>query len=164
MGSNGRNGNRGHLEIVPFEVDSSTTVGFMVFPGAPPTELEVERTAENDHLFMHNTVTDRFEVLRYGSALIVNLLRMYDEPASSAAPEERPTLSDQHELALFDTKGSFHDHLLLREPLFPREADSGAPRVKHTAFFDKIIDSKKWPFTIAVDDIYMLSLAKPLSA
>jgi hypothetical protein len=155
MESNGRNGNRGHLEIVPFEADK-TVEGFMVFPGTQPTEIEVERTAENDHLFMYNHSSERFEVLRYGSALIVSLLRMYEPGA-----DKLQTATSKRELALFSTSGGFHNHLLLREPLFPRETDSGVPNAKHTAFFDEIAGGEDWPLTIAVDDIYIPSLAKP---
>lgn len=146
MGKNGKNGNRGQLEIIPFETNDSAE-GFMIFAGAPPTSIEVGRSARNDHLFMYNHSSRRFEVLHYGSALIVNMLRLHE-------PEET---TSQRELALFDTDGNFHDRLILREPLSPREADTGISGVRHTAFFDESAE----PFTIAVDDIYMLSLAKP---
>lgn len=155
MESNGRNGNRGHLEIVSFEADK-TVEGFMVFPGTPSTEIEVERTVENDHLFMYNHSSDRFEVLRYGSALIVSMLRMH-EPG----PDKLKTATSKRELALFSINGGFHNHLLLREPLFPRETDNGTPNVRHTAFFDEIAGEEDWPLTIAVDDMRILSLAKP---
>ncbi len=159
MGSNGRNGNRAHLEIIPFEIDK-TSGGFMVFPGVPPTEIDVERTAENDHLFMYNHSAERFEVLRYGSALMVSMLRMY-EPEDSSTPANLQTVTSKRELALLDIDGDFHNHLLMREPLFPRETDSGVLGVKHSAFFDKIAGQERWPFTMAVDDICIFSLAKP---
>lgn len=150
MGSNGRNGNRAHLEIVPFDADE-TAEGFMVFPGAPATEIGVERTVENDHLFMYNHSSERFEVLRYGSALIVSMLRMYEPIDPARGPK----------LAVFGTDGNFHNHLLLKEPLSPRETESGDPDIKHTGIFDQVGDQERQPFVIAVDDIYIFSLAKP---
>ncbi len=150
MGNNDRNGNRAHLEIVPFEADK-TVEGFMVFPGTPSTEIGVERTVENDHLFMYNHSSERFEVLRYGSALIVSMLRMHETVDPARGPE----------LAVFGTDGNFHNHLTLSEPLSPPETESGDPDIKHIAIFEQVVGQEHQPFTIAVDDIYIFSLAKP---
>lgn len=150
MGNFGLNEKNAKLELVPFSNDE-TDHGYMVFPGAPPVEKRVERTADNDHFFIRRS--SRFEVIRYGSALIVHLLRMY-EPSENG---ESPT--DKRLLAVFDTDGIFYNNLLIKR-LSPSEVDSGMPKVKHTAHFETT-DGEAGPLSIDVDDIYIPSLAKP---
>ncbi len=153
-----RNGNKAHLEIVPFSLDS-TSEGCMVFPGSPPRIVNVKRSAENSHFFMYNHQANRFEVLRYGSALIVNLLMMYEPEDPSVAAGNR-TKTSQRELAVFDTEGNFHDQLLLQK-LVPAETGPGDPDVRHTAFFQRADAKAKESIEIAIDNIYNFSLALP---
>lgn len=152
-----RNGNRAHLEIIQFEADPSPE-GFMVSPGAPPTELPVERNAENDHLFMYNRTAERFEVLRYGSGIIVDLLRLYEKPAER--PNGATPLALERKLTVFDTSGNCYYQALL-EDLRPKDYGGRIdPDVRHTATFMTPDEE----ISLTIDNIRVFGLAKPAQA
>ena len=113
--------------------------GFFIIDHNLP-EVPVERTPLNDHLLWHNPSTQRFEVIKQGSAIVVNLLRIHE------AVERR--------LALFDNRAVFHDDLLLTsvELLETRGGPKGP--AKHMAHFEP-------DYSMAIDNIYCLNLAKP---
>ena len=151
-------GNRPHLQIVTYKDDSSAE-GFMIFPGAKQKITSVERTPENDHLFLYNTHERRFEVIRYGSALIVSLLRLH-EPEDPSLPTDQQTVTAGRPLVLFDSEGGFHNRLLLAAPLVPSEQKSTEPGVKHTASFLSLDAKTELSLTIPIDDIQIVSLSK----
>ncbi|HVI60546.1 MAG TPA: hypothetical protein VM535_00100 [Candidatus Saccharimonadales bacterium] len=119
--------------------------------------IQVEHTAETDHFFLQHE--DRgFELVYHGSDLIVSLLEMHQiiEKTVEAEQDDDPA---SRELAFFDKHGNFYGPVLLRG-MYKNAGSDGPSRIKHTAVFEPAgkVDEA---FTIPIDDIYCLSLAKP---
>ena len=115
----------------------------------------VERNSQNSHLFLFkNGITPgQFEVAYQHSAEIVSVLDLFK--SDTGGSNGRP-------LAFFDTDGTFYDDVILRDLRINTRGADGSHQ-KHTAVFEQNRSSEhsRAEFTIPIDDIYCVSLARP---
>jgi hypothetical protein len=114
--------------------------------------LPIGRTAENDHFFMWNSGTERFELNYTGSAEIVNLLDVHLQVDARLREDGKPPRL----ISLYDTSGRFYESVVVHDVAVIKGGRSGP---KHVAVFRPAADNER-PFPLLIDDIYCLGLPK----
>jgi hypothetical protein len=114
--------------------------------------LRISRTAENDHFFLWNSGTDRFELNYTGSAEIVNLLDVHLLADAVLKEAGKPARS----ISLYEVSGDFHDSVVVHDIAVVAGKNFGP---KHVAVFQPVGEDKT-PFALAIDDIYCLGLPR----
>ncbi len=136
--------------------NNPTGHGFLV--GHLPEPTPIAHTAENDHFFLYNPATDRFEVVYQSSYTIVQQLEITEEINRTMPWLPDLRLPRDRHLSFIDKRGNFYN-LALLEGLKTEEISNGALHQKHTATFNIAAGDTYEPLTIPIDDIYCLSLA-----
>jgi hypothetical protein len=114
--------------------------------------LLISRTDENDHFFLWNSGTDRFELNYTGSAEIVNLLDVHLLADTRLKEEGRPARS----ISLYEVSGTFHESVVVHDIAVVEGKNFGP---KHVAVFQPV-GADQTPFALPIDDIYCLGLPK----
>lgn len=147
-----------HLERVPPNGESDDQPSAYAWLAREnDVDLPIKRTPETSHFFVDNDNCD-LELVYHGSGLIVSLLEMH-QTIESQPPEPGEAARARRSLAFFDKHGNFYGPVLL-QGLVRNAGTNGTSNLKHTALFEPAAAPEE-AFTIPIDDIYCLSLAKP---
>lgn len=121
--------------------------------GRGPVGKLVELSDRNQHLTVFNKKLGQHEVVYQGSALIVEALEIY---------KNLPSPQNQHRpmfglLSFFDRLGNFYDFARVESVHLDGQASSINAR-KHVAVFTANRHETPTQFSLAIDDIYCVSL------